>query len=162
MDILTLAIGAVIVVLSLLIATAMLRRSWGSSPPETAAQPLQQAQDSATGIEQLDAQVRALVAGGQKLQAIKQLVERNNMGLLEARRYVEALPEAPPLTWQNAHASPSLAPVGSASLTAEEIEIEARHYLARGNKIMAIKRVRQLTGRGIKESKEYVDALERR
>lgn len=41
-------------------------------------------------------------------------------------------------------------------------DYEIRRLLAHGNKIQAIKRVRELTGLGLKEAKDYVDALERR
>ncbi len=40
-------------------------------------------------------------------------------------------------------------------------EAEVRALLAGGNKIAAIKRVRELTGMGLKEAKDYVEALER-
>ena len=36
---------------------------------------------------------------------------------------------------------------------------EVRRLLAAGNKIQAIKRVRELTGIGLKEAKDYVDSL---
>ncbi len=36
---------------------------------------------------------------------------------------------------------------------------EVRRLLAQGRKIEAIKRVRQLTGMGLKEAKEYVESL---
>ena len=40
-----------------------------------------------------------------------------------------------------------------------EIERELRRLVATGNKVEAIKRVTQLTGAGLRESKDYVDAL---
>ena len=40
-----------------------------------------------------------------------------------------------------------------------EIERELRQLVATGNNVEAIKRVTQLTGAGLRESKDYVDAL---
>ena len=42
------------------------------------------------------------------------------------------------------------------------VDSQARDLLARGNKIEAIKIVRQATGSGLKEAKEYVEAIESR
>ncbi len=43
-----------------------------------------------------------------------------------------------------------------------EIEKELRQLVATGNKIEAMRRVLQLTGAGLKVSKDYVDQLEGR
>ena len=43
---------------------------------------------------------------------------------------------------------------------AMDAEAEARHHLAKGRKIEAIKAVRDKTGMGLKEAKEYVERLE--
>ena len=43
----------------------------------------------------------------------------------------------------------------------EQIEKELRRLVATGNKIEAVRRVLQLTGAGLKNSKDYVDSLER-
>ena len=40
-----------------------------------------------------------------------------------------------------------------------DIEHEIRKYIAQGNKVGAVKRVVELTGFGLKESKDYVDSL---
>jgi ribosomal protein L7/L12 len=73
------------------------------------------------------------------------------MGLKEAKDYVEALPNAPALA---SLSSAAPAPVGGS-----QVEAEARRLLAAGNKIEAIKRVRELTGMGLKEAKDYVESL---
>jgi ribosomal protein L7/L12 len=98
-----------------------------------------------------DEEVRRLLAAGNKIQAIKRVRELTGMGLKEAKDYVEALPNAPAL------ASMSTAP--QAPIGSSQIEAEARRLLAAGNKIEAIKRVRELTGMGLKEAKDYVDSL---
>ncbi len=43
----------------------------------------------------------------------------------------------------------------------DTIEREVYSLLARGRKIEAIKKVRELTGMGLKEAKDYVDSLAR-
>ena len=42
-----------------------------------------------------------------------------------------------------------------------QLEREVRLLLAQGQKIEAIKKVRHLTGQGLKEAKDYVDSLEK-
>lgn len=41
----------------------------------------------------------------------------------------------------------------------EEIEEELREFMVNNNKIKAIKRYREITGEGLKESKEFIDEL---
>jgi Ribosomal protein L7/L12 C-terminal domain len=51
-------------------------------------------------------------------------------------------------------------PVRSNSVSISDLDrSEISTLLARGNKIEAIKRLRQLTGLGLKEAKDYVDRL---
>ena len=40
-----------------------------------------------------------------------------------------------------------------------DVEADARALLAAGHKIEAVKRVRELTGMGLKEAKDYVETL---
>jgi ribosomal protein L7/L12 len=122
-----------------------------------AAPPIDPAETRPSISGDLEAEVRALVADGSKIGAIKRLVDRSGMSLSEAKRYVEALPA----TLTTISARPQ-AFTDSPIPTPEEIERAARGFLARGSKIEAIKHVRELTGLGLKEAKEYVDALERR
>lgn len=42
------------------------------------------------------------------------------------------------------------------------VEVEVRAFLAQGNKIMAIKHVREVTGMGLKEAKDFVEEIEGR
>jgi ribosomal protein L7/L12 len=103
-----------------------------------------------------DAHVAELLARGNKIEAIKLVRQHTGLGLKEAKDYVERLPGAPRLAELPTVVAPaSPAPAGS-------IDDEARAILARGNKIEAIKLVREHTGLGLKEAKDYVDALERR
>ena len=98
-----------------------------------------------------DEEIRDLLARGKKIQAIKRVRELTGMGLKEAKDYVEALPHAPPLG--------QLVPGRGAQPLSREVEREARRLLNDGGKIAAIRRVRELTGMGLKEAKDYVDSL---
>lgn len=44
----------------------------------------------------------------------------------------------------------------------KDIESQIRPYILQGNKIEAIKRVLEITGVGLKESKDYVDSIWKR
>jgi ribosomal protein L7/L12 len=146
---LLIAAGALVVV----VVVVMLRRSWGGSL-DRAPQPYVVAQPSATLADGDLAAIYELLARGNKIEAIKRVRELTGLGLKEAKDFVEAmppdgdstLPVAPPVAPQ-AHS------IGEAELA------EVRALLARDNKIEAIKRVRELTGLGLKEAKDFVDAL---
>jgi ribosomal protein L7/L12 len=141
----------ILVVVIVLVAVAVLvfrRVSWGSSPGYTRL-------PTYTPPAQLDAasdaEVRALLAGGNKIAAIKRVRELTGMGLKAAKDYVEALPSGP---------------IGPAAVDAtRDLSIdpgadpEVLVLLAGGNKIAAIRRVRELTGMGLKEAKDYVESL---
>jgi ribosomal protein L7/L12 len=99
-------------------------------------------------------EVQALLAQGQKIEAIKRVRELTGLGLKEAKDYVEGVERGVVPTGT----SPQSPPMDGDPRTVEE---EARQLLATGNAIAAIKRVRELTGLGLKEAKDYVDALQR-
>lgn len=87
--------------------------------------------------------VLALVAQGKKIEAIKELRERTGWGLAEAKVYVEQLTATPPAFHENpGHLA------------------RVRELAAGGRKIEAIKLQRQFTGMGLKEAKQFVEALE--
>jgi ribosomal protein L7/L12 len=89
--------------------------------------------------------VEALIRAGQKLEAIKRYRETTGVGLKEAKDAVEAMErgETPPV----ANASPP-------SATVEEL-------VQSGRMIEAIKRHRALTGLGLNEAKDAVEAMAR-
>jgi ribosomal protein L7/L12 len=99
-------------------------------------------------------EVQALVARGNKIEAIKRLRELTGLGLKEAKDYVDSLPLIPP---SGDDFSPDPAPE-SRPLSEAEID-ELRAILATGNKIEAIKRCRELTDLGLKECKDFVESL---
>ncbi|MDZ4720072.1 MAG: ribosomal protein L7/L12 [Roseiflexaceae bacterium] len=104
-------------------------------------------------IDELHAEVRQWLVGGNKIEAIKRVRQHTSMGLKEAKDYVEALEagQAPTLP-----ASP-LAPSPGIS---DDLHDQIRALLAKNQKIEAIKLVRQHTGMGLKEAKDYVEALD--
>jgi ribosomal protein L7/L12 len=93
---------------------------------------------------------RALVRQGNKIMAIKIYRELTGVGLKEAKDAVEAPDFAPPL---------AASPVSSTAHPARIEEVRA--FIAAGHKIEAIKLYRELTGLGLRESKDAVEAMER-
>jgi ribosomal protein L7/L12 len=104
-----------------------------------------------TSTADVEDELRALLARGQKIEAIKRVREATGLGLKEAKDYVEALAAGAPVALPTARL---------AEVSAGDIEGEVYALLARGQKIEAIKRVREATGLGLKEAKDYVDRLE--
>ena len=95
-------------------------------------------------MDTIEREVYSLLARGRKIEAVKKVRELTEMGLKEAKDYVD-----------------SLASSGSQEMgvSKETLEFEARELLARGRKIEAVKKVRELTGMSLKEAKDFVDSL---
>lgn len=87
--------------------------------------------------------VLALVAQGKKIEAIKEMRERTGWGLADAKAYVDRLAAEPPAFHEN-----------------PDHLARVRELAAAGRKIEAIKVHRQYTGMGLKQAKEFVEALE--
>ena len=94
----------------------------------------------------LEQQVRDLLAQGKKVEAVKLVLTQTGKGLKEAKDYVDSLAKS---------ALPEM-PVG---VSKETLAFEVSHLIAKGNTIQAVKRVRELTGWGLKEAKDFVDSL---
>lgn len=101
----------------------------------------------------LDAEVRDLLFSGRKIEAIKHYREATGVGLKEAKDAVEALE-------RGAEAPYPAVSVGGAP--AGPWIDEVRALVRAGNKLEAIKRYREHTGLGLKESKDAVEALDNR
>lgn len=93
-----------------------------------------------------EADVRALVAQGQKIQAIKVYREHTGVGLAEAKSAVEHLERGEVAS-------------GDHGNTTSTFEPQLLALLAEGQKIQAIKLYRDKTGAGLKEAKDAVEAL---
>ena len=103
--------------------------------------------------------VQALRARGRKIEAIKELRDATGLGLREAKEYVERMP--PPARHDNPDAlgatgAPPAPPREELSLSAMA---RVRELLAAGKTIQAVKLVREDTGWGLKEAKDFVDRL---
>ena len=101
--------------------------------------------------DELEREVRILLAQGRKIEAVKRVREVTNWGLKASKDFVDALQD-------NSYASPAICTSQPAGITAEVL-VEVRAYLQQGRKIEAIKRVRGATGWGLKEAKDYIDNL---
>lgn len=98
--------------------------------------------------------VADLVRQGRKIEAIKLYKEQTGVGLKEAKDAVEAMERG------ERHEVPPL-PETSRRITSEMAidDAELRRHLAGGRLIDAIKRYRELTGLGLKESKDAIESL---
>ncbi len=93
----------------------------------------------------LVAELQALLAEGRKIEAIKRYREATAVGLAEAKAAVESLERGEsPSTKQSEDSS---------------FETEIVSLLQGGKKIEAIKLYRERTGVGLKEAKDFIDAL---
>ncbi len=102
----------------------------------------------------LPTEVAQLLAARQKIAAIKRVREVTDWGLKEAKDYVEALERG------NTVSTPVSTASGSAALGTADLPPAVKTLLEKGRKIEAVKLVREATGWGLKEVKDYVDALE--
>jgi len=93
----------------------------------------------------LDAELRALLAEGRKIEAIKRYREATGEGLAAAKDAVEALEQNEP---------PAAAEPADAALETQIVSL-----LEAGRKIEAIKVYRERTGAGLKEAKDAVESI---
>lgn len=149
MDTTTLIIIIAAAVFAVVVVLLLRRLSWGSSPGYTQLTP--RATPSVRLDPAAERELRELVADGQKIEAIKRVRELTGLGLKEAKDYVELLPHVATLV--------AAEPTSLVRPDEREVEREARALLESGNTIAAVKRVRELTGWGLKESREYVQSL---
>lgn len=114
--------------------------------------PINPAQPSSFNAAKLDqAQIQLLLSQGKKLEAIKQVRLQTSLGLKEAKDYVEAIerglsPISPMVVEPTVQRLP------------EDLMREAQLVAQQGNKIQAIKMVREATKLGLKEAKDLVDS----
>lgn len=101
--------------------------------------------------------VLASLAQGRTIDAIKQLREAHGLSLKDAKDIVDAQARAP----ANASRPTTARPTGfSASTATGSVPDTVQHALAQGNKIEAIRLLRDHAGIGLKEAKDRVDALD--
>jgi ribosomal protein L7/L12 len=101
-------------------------------------------------------EMRRLIAGDKKIEAIKVVREATGLGLKEAKDLVEAAergePIFPPVVEQPTVERPLLPP---------DWPEQVLELLRQGNKLEAIKLYRQETGVGLKEAKDAVEEMEK-
>lgn len=105
------------------------------------------------GMDDLAKKVADLLLAGQKIEAIRLLREATGMGLAEARDAVEAAARGTPLP-------PSAALVhrqAPAPVLAGDLPDDVRTAAAAGDRLRAIKLLREHTGLGLKEAKDELD-----
>jgi ribosomal protein L7/L12 len=91
------------------------------------------------------AEIRSLLEGGRKIDAIRRYREETGADLKQAKDAVEAI--------ERGEAAPTVEP------PSEEFEREILQLMESGQKIEAIKLYRQQTGRDLKAAKDAVEAL---
>lgn len=95
----------------------------------------------------LESEVQQLLDSGQRIRAIKRVRAVKHWGLREAKDYVDALSRQEP------------PPIQRSSAPSRSLKAEVQQLLASGQRIAAIKRVRTVKHWGLREAKDYVDAL---
>jgi ribosomal protein L7/L12 len=117
-----------------------------------AARPAARTAEAANDAMTLETEVKALIAQGRKIEAIKLMREANGLSLEAARDSVEAIEQ---------HGRPTLGEMGMMSTIrlAQQLSKEVHELVASGQKVEAIRLVRDQTGLGLKEAKELVDRL---
>jgi ribosomal protein L7/L12 len=148
MDTTTLIIIIAAAIFAVVFALFLRRLSWGSSPGYTQLPPRAAPVRLDPAAER---ELRELLARGQKIDAVKRARELAGLGLKEAKDYVESLPPAP--------TGISAEPAAATRPDEREAEREARALLDSGDTIAAVKRVRELTGLGLKEARDDVQSL---
>ena len=148
MDLTYLLIAAFIVILPIILTKLLSGKSRDTVKVMGAFTPPVAANDPAP----IEGQVKALLAQGKKIDAIKLMRETNRMSLEAAKDSVEAIEK---------HGRPTLGEMGMMSTIrlAQELSREVAERVSKGEKIEAIKLVRERTGLGLKEAKEIVDRL---
>jgi ribosomal protein L7/L12 len=144
----------VAVVLGLLILVWIVLRFARQSPPSTT--PRRTAPLPHVPPDVVDEALR-IVQQGNKIAAIKHVRERTGLGLKEAKDVVEAAERGE--RQRIAPADPSLASAAGDGADGTLDDAELRRLVADGHKIEAIKRVREHTGWGLAEAKDYVEGL---
>lgn len=100
-------------------------------------------------LAEIEAELRSLLANGQKIEALKRVRATSGWGLKAAKQYIDYL------TTGNADFA-----IPAPGVALAEIDDKLHWLLAHNRKIEAIKQVRMATGWGLKESKAYIDRLE--
>ena len=103
---------------------------------------------------ELAREVKDLYQQNKKLEAVKALRAATGLGLADAVRIADKLGAA-----GKPAATKSSTAMATSSAIGPDHQDEIRSLVADGQQIEAIKKVRELTGMGLKDAKDYVDGL---
>jgi ribosomal protein L7/L12 len=121
-----------------------------SSPGSRQSPPVKNQKTQRTPIQSISPQnelaLRQLIKKGATIQAIKQVRRLTNLGLKDAKDYVNSLDED--------QRAPSLD-----SQVPPELKAKLKNLTQKNQKIQAIKQLRAYTGWGLKESNDYINRL---
>lgn len=102
----------------------------------------------------LDAQLLTLCRQGKKLEAVKLCKDTTGLGLKESKDYVESL-------YEKSENVGNISEMGGAekNATGNAFDTQLIKLCQQNRKLEAVKLYRDTTGKGLKESKDYIDAL---
>jgi len=101
--------------------------------------------------KEIDKRILELVADKQLLQAVKFYKDETGLSLKESKDYVDGLAAKNPL---------SIAETSKGAFKSnKELDKELMKHINEGHLLMAVKTYKDATGMGLKESKDYVEAL---
>lgn len=106
------------------------------------------------------AEMTDAIFAGQKIEAIKVYKECTGRGLKESKDFVDDLERQ--LRQECPERFGAAMAVGGAALVPDDNADEMTQAIFAGQKIQAIKLCREATGLGLKDAKEYVEALQSR
>ena len=157
MDLVYLLLAALIIALPFVLTKLLSGKSRDADKVLGAYTPAPKAADAPEAPARADAvpieiQVKALLAQDRKIEAIKLMRESRGLSLEAAKDTVEAIQQ---------HGRPTLGEMGMMSTIrlAQQLSKDVHALVASGQKVEAIKLVREQAGLGLKEAKELVDRL---
>ena len=106
------------------------------------------------------AELKRLISSGQKIEAVKLYREITGVGLKEAKDAVEAMEAGRPVVITRAAATTNARYEAADDLSPAVRLREVMALIQSGQKIEAIKLYREITGVGLKEAKDAVEAME--
>lgn len=153
MELTYILIAAAIIVLPLVLTKLLSGKSGDSAKVMGAYRPAQKEPAAAPGAaEGLAGEVKELLAQGRKIEAIQLARDRTGLPLEAAKDMVETIEKA------GAHVHVSFS-FKTTFKNAKDLNDQVQHLVAQGNKVDAIKLIRERTGLGLKEAKDLVDRI---
>lgn len=145
-----LLLGAVVASVVIMVGLFIARRVGPNARPPGGSVPTYATQHPLLHLpDAVQQEVAELAQSGEKIAAIRLLRDHARVGLKEAKAYIEQIARAPV----------GAAPAPDSRMPSAAEQEELRLLMRQGNKIEAIRRYRQITGTGLKEAKDAVEAL---